>query len=197
MIEPTLTLVTRSNKAVAVGAVSYYLDNFVTGRISKFTYGASCDVHYQPSNLEHVRRGHKSYLNAAGDKLIPDYFQTMLLRVRHLPLLLVLQYNLIPSQGTKVLEDRELRTTLCYVTDGAPQRQASQPVLRYTGTSDTPEWRDTEPGSVFSFNNFARGTQVRQPNTGYCAIYRQISLQLRTRRHTEEQAGCATRESST
>jgi hypothetical protein len=85
MIGPTLTPATHSNKAVAVGAVSYYLDHFVTGRISKFTYGAACCITYQPSNPEHVRRGHKSYLDAAGEKTLPDFFQTMLLRVRHPP----------------------------------------------------------------------------------------------------------------
>ena len=79
----TLTPKTHSNKAVAIGAVSYYVDSFVAGRISKFTYGVSCNAIYKPSNPEHVRREDKSYLDPAGNRHIPDYFQTMLLRVRH------------------------------------------------------------------------------------------------------------------
>ena len=77
-----------SNKAVAVGAISFYVDHFVTGRISKFTYGAPYEVIYQSSNPEHVKRKHKSYTDPSGDILLPDCFKTMLPRVRRLPLLL-------------------------------------------------------------------------------------------------------------
>ena len=77
------TLVTHSNKAVAVGAVSFHVDRFVTGRISKFTYGTSHSIAYEPSNLEHVKRAYKSYLDPSGQKYIPDHFKSMLLRVRH------------------------------------------------------------------------------------------------------------------
>jgi hypothetical protein len=83
MTEPILTLVTRSNKAVAVGAVSYYVDRFVTGRISKFTYGVPCSTLYDPSDPEHVRRERQSFVNSMGEKCIPGHFDTMLSRVRH------------------------------------------------------------------------------------------------------------------
>ena len=79
----TLTLVTHSNKAVAVGAVSSYLDRFVTGRISRFTYGAYTGPLYDPSNTEHVKREHKSYIDPAGDKRVQDGFNNMLPRVCH------------------------------------------------------------------------------------------------------------------
>jgi len=82
-MEPTLTPVTHSNKAVAVGAISFYVDHFVTGRISKFTYGAACSVPYHFFNPEHRRREHLSFLNPGGEKRIPEYFETMLPRVRH------------------------------------------------------------------------------------------------------------------
>ena len=74
---PTLIFVTHSNKAVAVGAVSFYLDRFVAGRISKFTYGAPCDALFDPSNPEHVKRGRKSYVDPAGDKRVPNCFDTI------------------------------------------------------------------------------------------------------------------------
>jgi hypothetical protein len=86
MMWATLTPVTHSNKAVAVGAVSFYVDNFVIGRISKFTYGAPSSVLYQPSNPEHVKRGQRLYLDPAGNKRILDHFETMLSRVCHPPL---------------------------------------------------------------------------------------------------------------
>ena len=81
--------VTSSNKAVAVGAVSFHVDHFVTGRIAKFTYGTSSRTLYRPSNPEHVKREKKAYMDAAGDKRIGDHFVTMLSRVWHpLPLLI-------------------------------------------------------------------------------------------------------------
>jgi len=118
--------VRHSNKAVAVGAVSYYVDHFVTGRIAKFTYGAPGNPLYQAHNPEHVRREHKSYLDPAGDRYVPGHFEAMLLR------------------GTKVLEDRVIRSRFCYITEGAPQRQAYQSILKYTGANSAPEWMDIE-----------------------------------------------------
>lgn len=83
MMWPALTPATHSNKAVAVGAVSFYVDHFVTGRISKFTYGIPYGIVYQPSDPEHVKRERKSYLDAAGDKRINERFENMLPRVCH------------------------------------------------------------------------------------------------------------------
>ena len=77
-----VTVALHRNKAVAIGAVSYYVDHFVKGRISKFTYGVPCRMPYNSSNPEHVRREHKSFVDAMGTKRVPDNFKTMLSRVR-------------------------------------------------------------------------------------------------------------------
>ena len=69
------------NKAVAIGAISYYVDHFVTGRISKFTYGVPCSILYNASNPEHAKRSHKTYTDAMGDKRISGCFDTMLTKV--------------------------------------------------------------------------------------------------------------------
>ena len=63
----------------------------------------------------------------------------------------------IKLQGTKVLENREVRFQLTDITGGAPQRQALSSVLKYTGAHSSPEWMDIEPGSLSSFNDFTRG----------------------------------------
>ena len=84
MIGLALTRDTDSNKAVAVGAVSFYLNHFVTGRISKFTYGTSFHTAYIPSDPDHVSREHKTFVDPAGEKRVPGRFDSMLLRVRHL-----------------------------------------------------------------------------------------------------------------
>ena len=73
------------NKAVAVGAISLYAGHVVTGRISRFTYGTVHHVSYEPLNPEHVKREHKTFLDASGDRRVPGYFDIMLLGVCHLP----------------------------------------------------------------------------------------------------------------
>jgi hypothetical protein len=78
-----------------MGAVSYYVDHFVTGRISKFTYGVFGDPVFNSSDPEHVRRANASYVNAMGDRRVPGRFYTMLPRVRHAQSLLGVS-DLIP-----------------------------------------------------------------------------------------------------
>lgn len=72
-----------SDKAVAVGAVSFYIDRFVKGRISKFAYGVPYCAPYNRSNPEHFKRNHKIYTDELGDKYVPDAFDTMLSKVWH------------------------------------------------------------------------------------------------------------------
>ena len=73
----------RSNKAVAVGAVSFYVDHFVAGRISKFTYGVDHWTAYRPYDPEHVQRKRKSEIGPNGKRRVPDCFAKMLSRVGH------------------------------------------------------------------------------------------------------------------
>ena len=85
MMRSTLTLIMYRNKAVAVGAISYYVDHFVKGRISKFTCGAPSSNPYQPFDPEHVRRVHKTYIDPLGGKRVTGCFATLLLRVCYPP----------------------------------------------------------------------------------------------------------------
>ena len=50
------TIVFFSNKAVADGAVSYYIDHFVQTRVSKLTYGTMNGINYDARNPEHRKR---------------------------------------------------------------------------------------------------------------------------------------------
>jgi len=59
--------------------------------------------------------------------------------------------DLIVPQGTKVLEDREIRHSFAVVTTGSPARGASPGIVKYTGSLVSPEWEDAEPGRVFNF----------------------------------------------
>jgi hypothetical protein len=82
-----------------------------------------------------------------------------------------------------------VRATFDYTTYDAPKGRAVTLIRRYNGTHSAPEWIDIEPGSVFDFNSFASGAQVRQTNSGYCAKSPQTSLRLRTERDPDPQAG--------
>lgn len=42
------------------------------------------------------------------------------------------------------------------MTEGLPERQAFQSVIKYTGACSAPEWMDIEQGSVFGFNDFCK-----------------------------------------
>jgi len=70
------------NKAVAIGAVSYYIDHFVKARVLKFTYGVPCETTYDSSDPEHARRFNKSYVDEIGTRYVRNAFDTMLTRVR-------------------------------------------------------------------------------------------------------------------
>jgi hypothetical protein len=74
------------NKAVADGAISFYLDHFVTTRVAKHTYGTPCCTIYDQFDLEHKKRAHKTIISLSGDKVIPEGFASVLSKVHHLPL---------------------------------------------------------------------------------------------------------------
>ena len=57
--------------------------------------------------------------------------------------------DLIPLQGTKILEDREVRHSFCVSAKGAPPQHGTARIIKYTGALASPEWKDVEPGSVF------------------------------------------------
>lgn len=69
------------NKAVAEGAASFYLQQFVSIRVAKLTYGTKVAEHYNESNPEHRKRSATVGMNAAGRKLVPGAFAVALAKV--------------------------------------------------------------------------------------------------------------------
>ncbi|KAM6497412.1 hypothetical protein JOM56_007885 [Amanita muscaria] len=70
---------THLNKAVADGAVSYYLDHYVTARVSKYSYGIEIIDLFDPMNPEHARRSNTNVMRKADGKYyIPGAFSTIL-----------------------------------------------------------------------------------------------------------------------
>ena len=66
-----------SNKAVADGAISYYVDHFVQTRVSRLTYGSRIQLDYDPNNPEHQKRPIFTS-KISGDKLIDNGFSVIL-----------------------------------------------------------------------------------------------------------------------
>lgn len=71
------TYVCIRNKAVADGAISYYLDHFVVGRIVRYTYGTPGSIEYNPSDPQHRKRSHKKYLAITGDIKLEIFSPTL------------------------------------------------------------------------------------------------------------------------
>ena len=69
------------NKAVAEGAVSFYIDHFVAARVSKLSYGTDVSVPYQPFNPEHLARSYNKYENLSGKTMISGLFDVILPKV--------------------------------------------------------------------------------------------------------------------
>jgi len=72
----------------------------------------------------------------------------------------------VALQGTKVLQDREIRLSRLIISEDAPATQSSSVITKYTGDSTTPNWKDVEPGRVlfpliFCENRLEPKRQVR------------------------------------
>lgn len=81
-VRPRLTIPFCRNKAVADGAVSFYLDRFVSSRVARWTYGVECNRLFDKSNPEHLIRSHKVNTRASGDLCVSDGFNAILIKVR-------------------------------------------------------------------------------------------------------------------
>lgn len=63
-----------------MGAVSYYLDRFVVGRIVKYTYGVPASVKFDPEDPEHRKRKDKITVGITG-RLQLHIFSPVLFKV--------------------------------------------------------------------------------------------------------------------
>ncbi|KAJ7073106.1 hypothetical protein C8F01DRAFT_1362300 [Mycena amicta] len=112
------------NKAVSDGAVSFYLDHFVSARIAKDTYGIVMNIPYDPSNSEHAKRSHLVYIDAEGKERISNRFASILPR------------------GATVFETEEFRRAFSFCRLMRPANIDAD-ILRYRGTHD-PQWVDVD-----------------------------------------------------
>ncbi|KAJ7059899.1 hypothetical protein C8F01DRAFT_206812 [Mycena amicta] len=115
------------NKAVSDGAVSFYLDHFVSARISKDTYGIDIYTAYNSANTEHLRRASSTFVDASGQLSIAGQFRSILPR------------------GISVSETTEFRKSFRWLQSSISQLSSnSVEVLRYQGKNQDPCWLDVD-----------------------------------------------------
>lgn len=68
-------------KAVAEGSVSFFIDDFVTARVTKLTYGTIKEARYNAADPEHVARKDTTRYDASGILVVPEYFDVILKKV--------------------------------------------------------------------------------------------------------------------
>ena len=69
------------NKAVADGAVCFFLEHFVSARVMKMTYGTDVYVTYDANNPEHYARRKELYTRPSGKIVLPKGFSSILEKV--------------------------------------------------------------------------------------------------------------------
>lgn len=115
------------NKAVADGAMSFYIDHCVRTRVSKFTYGQFSNTKFDPHNAEHQRRTHDTYVSLSGQKNIRNNFS------------IILPKNTQVSETKEFSKDFHIsRKTIDKLTT------ANVNVWCYRGQLATPQWKDVD-----------------------------------------------------
>ncbi|KIL54718.1 hypothetical protein M378DRAFT_92022 [Amanita muscaria Koide BX008] len=121
------------NKAVADGAVSYYLDHYVTARVSKNSYGVEISALSDFTDPEHARRRNTKVMQPDGRYYIPGGFSTIL------------------KNGTTVNEETEFRKSYSVLLTPAEFTRWAKDstfLMCYRGKAESPpEWIDLEPDS--------------------------------------------------
>ncbi|KIK43059.1 hypothetical protein CY34DRAFT_804224 [Suillus luteus UH-Slu-Lm8-n1] len=120
------------NKAVADGAVSFFIDHLVSSRVSRFTYGTECSVPFNPFDMEHRARQKEVFRSASGILALPRAFSSIL------------------TKGTRVSEQQEFSETFAIRRyNQAACNQVEVGIMSYRGLLPKPDWMDTER-SLFS-----------------------------------------------
>jgi len=118
------------NKAVADGAVSYFIDHLVSSRVARYTYGTECSVPYSPFDTEHRARQKQVFRSASGILALPHAFSSIL------------------TKGTRVSEQKEFNETFAIRRyNQAACNNVEVGIMPYRGCLPNPEWVDTERNS--------------------------------------------------
>ncbi len=69
-------------KAVAQGAIQYYVQHIVRARVAKWTYGTRAAIRYDPTDPDHLRHQDDVEMSPAGIKFVGGRFDPIVKKVR-------------------------------------------------------------------------------------------------------------------
>ncbi|KAJ7578243.1 hypothetical protein C8J56DRAFT_969481 [Mycena floridula] len=143
------------NKAVADGAVSFYLDHCVSDRVAKVTYGVQINAYFDETNPEHISRAGDMFIGGDGSKLIPSFF------------------NAILPKDTLVSETKEFRKTYVRTLKNRTQTSFQEQIMCYRGRDSNPRWTDIDAAMysivcsvVVDFSEVIRELEPKQSKGG-------------------------------
>lgn len=133
-----------SPKAVADGAILFYIDGHVTSRLAPITIGAPLGVLFNAFEPDYVRRTKHHCTLSSGRIVVTGGFDVLLEKVISLPrsyhclrLIIGIGY----CQGTFVTEETEIWRPFSYEAT-ATLSNLSLDVIAYTGRGKPPKWID-------------------------------------------------------
>lgn len=140
------------SKAVANGAVSYYIDHYVDTRIVKSTYGNSCSYIYNPQDPEHLKRVSQVYESPSKKQYIRGAF------------------DVIVPKDTQVSEMTEFRRPYWFTSTSRDNlTYIKNEIVAYRGSVANPRWMDIDKASYFKLcvveADTSRLSQLLRPQT--------------------------------
>ncbi|KAF8907421.1 hypothetical protein CPB85DRAFT_840353 [Mucidula mucida] len=154
------------NKAVADGAVSFYLDHFVSARVAHLTYGVQMGIAFDCDDPEHLHRSHQTYYDAAGIRCVRNAFSCIL------------------EKGTRVNEETEFREAYSRTSTNVSALQSTSiDIMSYRGPSPYPKWLDVAPysfSSICSVTSDTSGVPRRRipPRTAYGSYHYHLDFEV-------------------
>ncbi|KAG2073742.1 hypothetical protein BDR04DRAFT_1127075 [Suillus decipiens] len=149
-------------KAVADGAVAFFLDHRVCARVAKFTYGTRCAIQFDKNDPQHKLRASMAVPRPSGRTVLPNAFSAIL------------------TKGTVVSETKEFsKNFITEVVDRSGCDMITTEIVCYRGDSPNPRWTDSEPGMFSTLCNVHADTskvaRTISPRRGYAGLqfYRQ------------------------
>ncbi|EDR07836.1 uncharacterized protein LACBIDRAFT_327574 [Laccaria bicolor S238N-H82] len=135
------------NKAVADGAISFYIDHYVHTRVSKFDYGQFSNVRYDPQNSEHEARYKDSYVSLSGQRNIKNSFSVILPKVNPGMIYCAFFFSNFGRQNTQVSETKEFSRKF-HLSRPTSSGLKSAPAMlwSYRGEITNPRWKDVDKG---------------------------------------------------
>jgi len=131
-------------KAVADGAVSFFLDRLVTARVARVTYGVEISSKFDPNNAEHVHRSSTVYTDVAGEQRVPRGYSVILAKV--FSSLWVKIWLRTHFEGSCVSETTVFRHAFSEVYPRERSKTSvSTKIISYEGNEPDPRWLDVSP----------------------------------------------------